>query len=129
MQKIINGIAIFSGVVALGVVGLGGYVFIRKDAIIDGVKSKVMGSVLDSVTPDLGGIAGDDELTVRTELDGGVGKYGRLLGWLYVGDGELSLNEEMITEGYAWEYDGGTKQKNFEELREIRRSFGTLLEG
>ena len=60
MQKIINGIAIFSGVVgALGVVGLGGYVFIRKDAIIDGVKSKVMGSVLDSVTPDLGDIAGD----------------------------------------------------------------------
>ena len=59
MQKIINGIAIFSGVVALGVVGLGGYVFIRKDAIIDGVKSKVMGSVLDSVTTDLGGIAGD----------------------------------------------------------------------
>ena len=74
-------------------------------------------------------IAGDDELTVRTELDGGVGKYGRLLGWLYVGDGELSLNEKMITEGYAWEYDGGTKQKNFEELREIRRSFGTLNEG
>ena len=38
MQKIINGIAIFSGAVALGVVGLGGYVFIRKDAIIDNVK-------------------------------------------------------------------------------------------
>tara|TARA_B100000963_G_scaffold90213_1_gene77729 strand:+ start:191 stop:604 length:414 start_codon:yes stop_codon:yes gene_type:complete len=73
-------------------------------------------------------IAGDDELTVRTELDGGVGKYGRLLGWLYIGDGELSLNEKMITEGYAWEYDGGTKQKNFEELREIRRSLGTLTE-
>ena len=46
MQKIINGIAIFSGVVALGVVGLGGYVFIRKDAIIDNVKSKIMESVL-----------------------------------------------------------------------------------
>ena len=73
-------------------------------------------------------IAGDDELTVRTELDGGVGKYGRLLGWLYIGDGELSLNEKMITEGYAWEYDGGTKQKDFEELREIRRSLGTLTE-
>ena len=39
MQKNINGIAIFSGAVALGVVGLGGYVFIRKDAIIDNVKS------------------------------------------------------------------------------------------
>ena len=42
MQKIINGIAIFSGVVAL-VVGVGGYVFIRKDAIIDGVKRKSYG--------------------------------------------------------------------------------------
>ncbi len=73
-------------------------------------------------------IAGDDELTVRTELVGGVGKYGRLLGWLYVGDASVSLNEEMITEGYAWEYDGGTKQKDFESLREIRRSFGTLVE-
>ena len=29
--------------------------------------------------------------------------------------------------GYAWEYDGGTKQKNFEELREIRRAHGTLV--
>ena len=76
-----------------------------------------------------GAIDGDDELTIRTELKGGVGKYGRLLGWLYIGDAELSLNELMITEGYAWAYDGGTKQKNFEDLREIRRSFGTLLEG
>ena len=73
-------------------------------------------------------IAGDDELTIRTELVGGVGKYGRLLGWLYVGDSTVSLNEQMIDEGYAWAYDGGTKQKNFEELREIRRSMGTLIE-
>ena len=73
-------------------------------------------------------LAGDDELTILTELHGGVGKYGRLLGWLYVGEEPISLNEQMITEGYAWEYDGGTKQKNFEELREIRRSFGTLDE-
>ena len=51
MQKIINGIAIFSGVVALGVVGLGGYVFIRKDAIIENVNGKVM----EAVVPDIGG--------------------------------------------------------------------------
>ena len=51
MQKIINGIASFSGVVALSVVGVGGYVFIRKDAIIDSVKEKVM----DAVMPDIGG--------------------------------------------------------------------------
>ena len=75
-----------------------------------------------------GAITGDDDLVIRTELVGGVGKYGRLLGWLYIGDSELSLNEQMITEGYAWAYDGGTKQKDFEELREIRRAHGTLVE-
>ena len=76
-----------------------------------------------------GAIDGDDALVIRTELVGGVGKYGRLLGWLYIGDSDLSLNEQMITEGYAWAYDGGKKQKDFEELREIRRSFGTLTQG
>ena len=74
-----------------------------------------------------GAISGDDDLVIRTELVGGVGKYGRLLGWLYVGDSTISLNEQMINAGYAWEYDGGTKQKNFEELREIRRRLGTLV--
>tara|TARA_A100001037_G_scaffold189919_1_gene170073 strand:+ start:137 stop:553 length:417 start_codon:yes stop_codon:yes gene_type:complete len=73
-----------------------------------------------------GAIDGDDDLVIRTELVGGVGKYGRLLGWLYIGDADVSLNEQMITEGYAWAYDGGTKQKDFEELREIRRKYGTL---
>ena len=76
-----------------------------------------------------GAIDGDDELTIRTELKGGVGKYGRLLGWLYVGDADISLNEAMIISGYAWAYDGGTKNKNFEELREIRREFGILDNG
>ena len=76
-----------------------------------------------------GAISGDDDLVIRTELVGGVGKYGRLLGWLYIGgDAASSLNEQMIEEGYAWAYDGGTKQKNFEELRVIRRANGTLVE-
>tara|TARA_R100001463_G_scaffold132256_1_gene192792 strand:- start:2005 stop:2442 length:438 start_codon:yes stop_codon:yes gene_type:complete len=67
-----------------------------------------------------GAISGEDDLVIRTELDGGVGKYGRLLGWLYIGDETESINERMIQEGYAWEYDGGTKKKDFQELREIR---------
>ena len=46
-------------------------------------------------------LAGDDDLIIRTELVGGMGKYGRLLGWLYIGDAEVSLNEQMIDEGYA----------------------------
>ena len=74
-------------------------------------------------------LAGDDELTIRTELVGGGGKYGRLLGWLYVGESNVSLNEQMIIEGYAHAYDGGTKDMNLEALREIRRAHGTLNEG
>ena len=41
MQKLINGIAIASGIVSLTVVGIGGYVFIRKDAIIENIKTKI----------------------------------------------------------------------------------------
>ena len=55
LQKIVNGIAIASGVVSLTVIGLGGYVFIRKDAIIENVKSKVMEAVMPGGLGDLGG--------------------------------------------------------------------------
>ena len=75
-----------------------------------------------------GAVAGDDDLIIRTELVGGMGKYGRLLGWLYIGDAEVSLNEQMIEEGYAHAYDGGTKDMNLEALRVIRREHGTLVE-
>ena len=61
-------------------------------------------------------IAGDEELIIRTELKGGVGKYGRLLGWLYIGDNNISINEQMIDEGYAWSYDGGTKPVSYTHL-------------
>ena len=54
-------------------------------------------------------------LKVTTEKDG---KYGRMLGWIYCG--ETNINEEMIYRGYAWEYDGGTKKKDLEELRSRR---------
>ena len=46
LQKIVNGIAIASGVVSLTVVGTVGYVYVRKDAIIENVKGKVLESVL-----------------------------------------------------------------------------------
>ena len=58
MQKIINAIAITSGVISLTVVGLGGYVFIRKDAIIEGIKSKVTEAVMGSVGNALPGVVG-----------------------------------------------------------------------
>ena len=55
LQKIVNGIAIASGVVSITVVGVAGYVYIRKDAIIENVKSKVMESVLPAGIGGLGG--------------------------------------------------------------------------
>ena len=51
LQKIVNGIAIASGVVSIAVVGTVGYVYVRKDAIIENIKGKVM----ESVMPDIGG--------------------------------------------------------------------------
>jgi len=64
LQKIVNGIAIASGVVSLTVIGLGGYVFIRKDAIIDNVKGKVMEAVTEKLggLGDLGGSLGGGSL-------------------------------------------------------------------
>ena len=55
LQKIVNGIAIASGVVSITVIGLGGYVFIRKDAIIENVKGKIMEAVMPGGLGDLGG--------------------------------------------------------------------------
>ena len=55
LQKIVNGIAIASGVVSLTVIGLGGYVFIRKDAIIENVKGKIIEAVMPGGLGDLGG--------------------------------------------------------------------------
>jgi len=66
MQKIVNAIAIASGAVSLAVVGLGGYVFIRKDAIIDNIKSKVMESVLPSGIGNIGGGALGGSLDTRS---------------------------------------------------------------
>ena len=59
MQKIVNGIAIASGIISLTVVGTIGYVFIRKDAIIENVKSKVMESVMGSVGDSLPDVVGE----------------------------------------------------------------------
>tara|TARA_Y100000593_G_C4288352_1_gene326841 strand:- start:1181 stop:1483 length:303 start_codon:yes stop_codon:yes gene_type:complete len=54
-------------------------------------------------------------LRVKTEKDG---KYGRMLGTLFVGS--QNINQEMIERGYAWEYDGGKKKKDLQELRSRR---------
>jgi micrococcal nuclease len=69
---------------------------------------------------------GKKNILIKTELPDSTEKYGRILGRLFVDD--VCLNDRMISEGFAWSYSGGTKVKNFEELKEIRRQRGTLVE-
>jgi len=59
MQKIINGIAILSGVVSLAVVGSGVFIYVQKDAIIEGVKNNIKEQVMGGVTSALPGIVGE----------------------------------------------------------------------
>lgn len=63
-------------------------------------------------------LKGQSALRVKTSKDD---KYGRTLGIVY-GDGPVSINEEMIAKGYAWEYQGETKVKDFSLLKEKRNA-------
>ena len=39
----------------------------------------------------------------------GVGKYGRCLGELFVGDSKISVNHQLVEEGHGVEYFGGKR--------------------
>jgi len=54
------------------------------------------------------------EIIIQTEKDG---KYGRMLGWITLNDDITPFNQFMIDRGYAWKYDGGTKEKDLNDLR------------
>ena len=60
-------------------------------------------------------------ILIKTELPDSTEKYGRIIGHLFINDQETSLNDQMIVEGYAWTYDGGTKKKDFAALDAIRK--------
>lgn len=68
------------------------------------------------------------DIIIKTELPDSTEKYGRIIGHLYINGEETSINNQMINEGYAWEYSGGAKVKDFEKLKTIRRQRGTLVE-
>ena len=54
-QKIINVLAVASAAVSVAVVGLGGYVYLNREAIIEDVKEKALGSLDGSLGGGLGG--------------------------------------------------------------------------
>ena len=67
-----------------------------------------------------------EDIIIKTEKDG---KYGRMLGWLYKNGEDISIQERMILKGYGWSYDGGTKEKSFDELKEKRIADGSWTYG
>ena len=64
-----------------------------------------------------------DRIVIRTEKSDSTGKYGRILGWLFLDSGHMSVNNEMILKGYAWEYDGAAKDKDLSVLLKQREEF------
>lgn len=57
-----------------------------------------------------------NKLRAKTKKDD---KYGRILADIY-GDEDICVNKLMVESGFAWEYDGGTKDKDFKLLLEKR---------
>lgn len=61
-------------------------------------------------------LAAAKDVVIKTEKPDSSEKYGRILGWVFLDGSEISLNQKLINEGYAWTYGGGTKIKDFDEL-------------
>jgi hypothetical protein len=49
MQKVINGVALFSGCVSLGLIVGGSMIYFQRDNIINGVKSQMINTVTESI--------------------------------------------------------------------------------
>ena len=65
-----------------------------------------------------------NKIIIKTEKPDSTEKYGRILGWIYIDDQEESVNQMLINDGFAWEYMGETKIKNFDLLKERRKKSG-----
>ena len=63
-------------------------------------------------------------VVIKTEKMDSSEKYGRILGWIYINEDTVSLNDMMINDGYAWGYLGDTKVKDFEALAKARKKSG-----
>lgn len=55
-------------------------------------------------------------IVIRTEKPDSTEKYGRILGWVFLDENPVSINQTLIDEGFAWPYMGETKVKDFEAL-------------
>ena len=56
MQKLINTVALLSGLVSLSVVGAGSYLYLNKDAIVEDARRKVTAAITVAITDALPGM-------------------------------------------------------------------------
>ena len=66
-------------------------------------------------------LEGAKDIIIKTEKPDSTEKYGRIIGHLFINDQETSLNNQMIAEGYALEYEGGKKDMDLELLLSRRK--------
>jgi micrococcal nuclease len=59
-------------------------------------------------------------VVIKTEKMDSSEKYGRILGWVFLDGSDVSINQKMIDDGYAWGYMGETKVKDFSALAKQR---------
>ena len=71
------------------------------------LKEKAKGLAAKRFTKDLLTESDDGKFSI---ISHGVGKYGRVLGELFVKGHEKSVNELLKENGHAYEYDGGKKK-------------------
>tara|TARA_B100000424_G_C22656750_1_gene361591 strand:- start:122 stop:508 length:387 start_codon:yes stop_codon:yes gene_type:complete len=71
------------------------------------LKEKAKGLAAKRFTKDLLTESDDGKFSI---ISHGVGKYGRVLGEIFVKGHEKSVNELLIENGHAYEYDGGKKK-------------------
>ena len=56
MQKLINGVALLSGLVSLSVLGGGAYLYVQKDTLIEGAREKATAAITEAITEALPGM-------------------------------------------------------------------------
>ena len=59
-------------------------------------------------------------VVIKTEKPDSSEKYGRILGWVFLDDNKVSINQTLIDDGFAWGYMGETKVKDFDALLKKR---------
>jgi micrococcal nuclease len=60
-------------------------------------------------------------VVIKTEKPDSSEKYGRILGQVFIDGLNISVNQMLIDNGYAWEYDGAEKNKDFDALLAKRK--------